>query len=578
MDKVSDYKRILRINKFVVIIFSVLIGMLPLLLYKVRQLVVDSCLGEYISVNVGVAELIAVFLATALIEQFLRCLLVRYIEAKTIKQSTKLDYLVREKIPKIKYQEIENVNFTSLYSQTENISDSISTIYNSISFITSAIVQLLSCLFVSITISVWISLLVLFIFAVDVVLNIICAKKTKGFWATYIFTMRKANAFSRMLTGRDYAAEKKIFGTYDFLQNKFNNEFDNAKSSNIKLGKRRLRVEIITKLTSCLFPVVILLAMLPALLSKYVSVGTYSSIFFFLSATISSIDVACAGMFEVQKSKNCFDAIDALVALPEDRCDTRLLVKVPSKLEFRNVSFSYPDAKQPFLNNISFTLDLRGKYAVVGENGCGKSTLVKLLLGLYQPDSGEILIDDVPLTNLGRNEINAVFSAVFQNSFHYPLTLQENLFMGNCENADKTFEDIAQKAELVDIINKLPNGIQTDLAILKQNSANLSGGEWQKIAVARCLFSSSAMVIMDEPNASLDPLTEARLYNVCSEILQNRGYLLVSHRLGAIKNAQQIIVLKDGSIEAIASHEELMKHCEYYRKMYDTQRSFYHEE
>ncbi len=559
------------------VVMAFIVGIIPGLLYKIRQLIIDLCLGYVTDDGLNALSLLGIFLFTVLIQQITLCIKDRVCESHVIKRSYVLESAVKNKVTRLQYSEIENVRFTALLAEADKLSDNLTAQYSAYFSVCTACVYLAASIYAIVAVSVWLVAAVLCLLGVNVGLNIYCSKKTEGFWAKYMFTTRKANYFSSILTDRQYAQEKKVLGAYNFFQNKFEKEFDVAEASNRDLGRSRLKIEVCAQTASCLFPVAVLLILLFPLLNKTITLGTYCSLFFLLSNAVSLINAACGGVFEIGNARHGLKAVKTLLDLSEENLSPAAGF-VPETIEFRNVSFSYPDTDRLILDNVSFKLNLKGKYAIVGENGSGKSTLVKLLLGLYKPDSGSIFLDDVPLENLSRKDINGIFSVVFQNSFEYPLTLKENIFMNNTGACGAEFELTADKIGLNELIDKLPDGMNTDLSLLKQNSTDLSGGEWQKVAIARCLCSSGVMAVLDEPNAALDPLAEMRIYRAYSEILKDRGALLVTHRLGSVKDLEKILVLRNGKTEAFGTHNGLMENCPYYKQLFLTQRSMYYEE
>lgn len=217
---------------------------------------------------------------------------------------------------------------------------------------------------------------------------------------------------------------------------------------------------------------------------------------------------------------------------------------------FENVSFSYPGNSESTLKNINFKIAPGERIALVGENGAGKSTLALLLIGLYQPTEGKILIDGVDLKEIDSHSWRRKTAAIFQNYMRYQLTASENIWFGDLSKKDDDFRvKRAAKLSGVDgVLTALPQGYQTLLGKEYQSSQDLSGGEWQKVATARAYFKEADLLVLDEPTASIDTISEYEVYKQFSEISAGRTTLLISHRLGSARLADRIFIFNRDSL------------------------------
>ena len=246
-------------------------------------------------------------------------------------------------------------------------------------------------------------------------------------------------------------------------------------------------------------------------------------------------------------------------------------------IEFEGVSFTYPGTEQPVLREVSFVLEAGHHYALVGANGSGKSTIAKLMLGLYRPTAGRILINDVPITEWTQDAVNGLFSVVFQDFARYSLTVRDNIEVATAGRLD----DAAIQASLAraglgdDFVGRLPQGYDTPLGKVLRGGVDMSGGEWQRLAMARSLAADAPARILDEPTAALDPLAESELYRSYSRAATGLTTLFISHRLGSTKIADRILVIDDGEIVESGSHENLMRPGGLYARMFAAQRHWY---
>jgi len=261
------------------------------------------------------------------------------------------------------------------------------------------------------------------------------------------------------------------------------------------------------------------------------------------------------------------------------------------ELEFRHVTFRYPGSDVDILKDFSMKLENGRHYAVVGENGAGKTTLIKLLTGLYREYEGEILYNGMEMRTFPREEWFRIFSCVFQDFARYYLSVEENICLGigdmDFEETESPkrkqerisrMESAAKQLDIHTYISDLKYGYKTRLGKLDEDSVDLSGGQWQRVAMARALMNDAPLLLLDEPTAALDPISESRLYEEFGEISRNRTTIFISHRLGSIKLSDHIFLLKDGCVREQGSHEELMKLQGIYADMYETQQSWYSEE
>ncbi|WP_062104326.1 ABC transporter ATP-binding protein [Bacillus niameyensis] len=254
--------------------------------------------------------------------------------------------------------------------------------------------------------------------------------------------------------------------------------------------------------------------------------------------------------------------------------------KIQQGIVFENVDFTYPGSAKPSLQNISFQIRPGEKLAVVGENGAGKSTLALLLLGLYEPTEGRILIDGIDLKTINPHSWRRKAAAVFQNFVKYQLSVEENIVYGDIfeKNNLERLRQSAEKSGVDEVLHNLPHGYQTLLGREYENSKDLSGGEWQKVAIARAYFKEADLLVLDEPTAALDAQSEYEVYRQFSEVSDGKTSMLISHRLGSARLADKIIYLQAGELVEIGTHEELLAQNGSYSKVYHQQAEWYQQE
>ncbi|MBN1263126.1 MAG: ABC transporter ATP-binding protein [Candidatus Pacebacteria bacterium] len=250
-----------------------------------------------------------------------------------------------------------------------------------------------------------------------------------------------------------------------------------------------------------------------------------------------------------------------------------------NSIEFKNVSFAYPNANKPALKDISFKIDSGENIAIVGHNGAGKSTLVKLLCRFYTPNSGQILINGHNLEKLNIVSWWRQISALFQDFESYGISAWESIGYGDTKRINQK-KAIRQAARLTGIdkhLAGLESGYDTPLIQELEGGVNLSIGQWQKVALARSLFKRSKMIILDEPTSNIDPESEEKIFNKLMRIVKNRVMFLISHRFSTVKRADRILVIESGQLVEEGSHQELMKENGLYAKLFRIQSESYKE-
>ena len=242
------------------------------------------------------------------------------------------------------------------------------------------------------------------------------------------------------------------------------------------------------------------------------------------------------------------------------------------EIEIENLSFTYPNSNKNALENISFKIKNGESVVILGENGSGKTTLIKLLLGLYAPHEGKIIIDNKNLDDIDKNTLYKYVTSVTQDFNIYSLPLKENIAIQNLSNLDDVkIEKAVKDAFLVDyLLNQLDSIIGKEF-----DGIELSIGQKQKIAVARALYQVNEIVFLDEPTSAIDPITEAQILSNFIRILKGHTTVIVSHRVGLCTLVDKVIVMKDGKIAEIGTHESLIKNNGEYARLYKLQEKWY---
>lgn len=445
----------------------------------------------------------------------------------------------------------------------------------------------------------WLSLVIL---ALTVPLFLFSLKTGKKVYRAYeeaaVYERRHKYLFS-VLTGRETTEERSLFGYTGQVNGQWHQQYEAAVKQDIKTEMLSMGNTLQGTAMNGLLSAVVVLVMIPLTASGKLTAGIFISLATSMYDLIKIMgsDTARA-VNRVAMAQEYMKDFTTFAALPEwddlaEGEQTRTQREIPKlkELEFRHVTFRYPGTETDILKDFSMKLENGRHYAIVGENGAGKTTLIKLLTGLYREYEGEILYNGVEMRSFSREEWFKIFSCVFQDFARYYLSVEENicLGMGNMDFEEKEspegkaeriarMEGAAKQLDIHESLSGLKYGYETRLGKLDEDSVDLSGGQWQRVAMARALMNDAPLLLLDEPTAALDPISESRLYEEFGEISRNRTTIFISHRLGSIKLSDHIFLLKDGCVREQGSHEELMKLQGIYANMYETQQSWYNEE
>ncbi|MFW5437565.1 ABC transporter ATP-binding protein [Paenibacillus apiarius] len=422
---------------------------------------------------------------------------------------------------------------------------------------------------------------VLLLAALPLVINAYIGKMRYSLLKEATPLSRRVQYYLNLLKGRDTAKEIRLFQLQDHLIQRWKQLFESyAKkmlSFEIKTNAYRFGIDGISAILISLN-----LAFIIWMGTKQkLSIGEYMAIsqaFMMIQGVVLSIALSISSLYE--NSLQLRDLIDfleyPLEIKPEDEpqgTEVAFPAMNDKGIKVENLQFSYEENGPIILDQISFQIEPGQKVAIVGNNGAGKSTLVKCLLGLYRSYKGSITYENVDLKHIPAKELMQHVSAVFQDFAKYELTARENIGFGRVEHLEMDDKMIAasMKGDSHSFISKLPCAYDTILGRSFYGGTELSGGQWQKIAISRAFFRDADIIILDEPAASLDPMAEANLYKTFAELSVGKTTIMISHRLSSCVNADLILVMKSGRIIEQGTHAELMRLNGEYADMFNIQ-------
>jgi ATP-binding cassette, subfamily B, bacterial len=394
--------------------------------------------------------------------------------------------------------------------------------------------------------------------------------------------MRRQLDYLRVLGGsKEAAKELKLFGLKNFLSERFTRLSDEIYDENVALNRRKL--------------------LAGAALSMIGTAGYYSAYVFVIWRTASgalSIGSMTFLTLAIQQASSNIEQIFSTIAGIGDQALflTDLLAFFEMKptirskpnalpaprpithgVEFRNVSFSYPGNSRRVLDDINFHLHTGERMALIGENGQGKTTIVKLITRLYDPTEGQILLDGIDLREYDLEDLHREIGVIFQDFMRYEMTALENIAVGRVEEIGnlELLKSAAQKSMADQTIERLPLGYDQMLGRRFDQGVDLSGGEWQKVALARAYLRDAQLLILDEPTAALDARSEFEVFHRFAELTLGKMALFISHRFSTVRSADRILVLANGKIAEEGTHDQLARLGGRYAEMFEMQASSY---
>ncbi|MGA7732926.1 MAG: ABC transporter ATP-binding protein [Chloroflexia bacterium] len=405
---------------------------------------------------------------------------------------------------------------------------------------------------------------------------------------------RRAAYYGQVLSGLQYAKEIRLFNLTDYFMNMFLSTYKEIHGLQRAQQRRELRWQAALEVLGSLVAVAALTVVILEAFAGGISIGDvtlYASAVASTQVSLASVIVALANVNEnVLFYKHYTRLLEMPQPLPANNDGPQPVPALKLGIEFRNVSFRY-SAEHPWvLRNLNLRIPAGRCMALVGLNGAGKTTLAKLLTRMYDPTEGEILWDGTDIRRFAPQELRQHIGAIFQDFVRYDLTAQENIGLGNVANLDDTrsVQLAAVRAGIHDVIEALPQGYQTVISRwltdetqrVTNNGAggagiDLSGGEWQKVALARMFMREADLLILDEPTASLDVQAEHDLYSRFVELMAGRTSLLITHRFSSVRMANMVAVLEDGHITECGAHHELISLGGSYARLYTTQAEHY---
>ena len=499
-------------------------------------------------------------------------LVVNHIKLKIINKAKEVDLASFDR-PEF-YEKLENANREATMRPIHILSATFSVI--------SACISSVSFIVVLATLSPFAPLLIISAAIPSAIVNFVYRHRNFRYMRMHSKERREMNYYSSLMVNKDNVKEIKILGLGNKFIAKYNDAFARYYKGIKKLivgeSTTQLAISLISTLISC----VIFLYVAYTVVFENGQIGDYSlytGALTSITGYVSTIFTSTATIYEgTLFINNMMEFMKEKITVVSSNDKGIEVKRGPHTIEFVGVSFKYPGCTNYVLKDVNLKFDENDSVVLVGLNGAGKTTLIKLLTRLYDPTEGVILLDGRDIKDYNVESLHNIFGIIFQDFGKYSVSVAENIEFGdvNRESERRLVEEAATRSDSDGFIKKLPRGYDTPLTrIFEDDGIELSGGQWQKLSVARAFYKDSDIMILDEPTASLDAIAEREVFDRFRELSVGKMTVFVSHRLSSATVASKIVVIDSGSIAETGNHEELMKLQGKYYKLFSTQASRY---
>ncbi|VEU79966.1 ABC transporter ATP-binding protein [Haploplasma axanthum] len=560
---------------YLVIMFNALVNLFTMLtnIYGIKFILESLEYKNYEQTLVIAGILVLINVLKNLLDR----LLIRINKVSRMKMTLRLDHLMAYKLMNTKYENLESTYYLDLKQRAKFANDNQGALFQLLEVFTVLISGLtnITSLFIIVITFDKIFIAVILVGAIINVLIVLASLKSQlKFYNEIIPINRKFGYYIGELLSYKNAKEYR-FSKMNKLLEKRESEFINETDKyfvkfNLKSNLYMWALDVINYLQSGLtYGYIAYKSIINSL-----SIGTFSLYTTTVMNLTKEISKLINSILSLKRLSSYIEPFLELLELEDEENEGVLNVKRFETIEFKNVSFKYPGTEKFILKNLNFKIEKGEKISVVGLNGAGKTTLIKLVTRLYSPTQGEILLNGVNINMYDRKKYISFISAVFQDYQLFSYSFLENITgdLVDNEGALRSLEEINFTAH-----KDMPKGLLSEYSkAYHKDGIELSGGQEQKIAIARALYKKSDLTILDEPTSALDPLAEAAIYEEFNKLVKNKTAIYISHRMSSSVFCDKVLIINDGELEDFKSHKELMKNKEgLYYKMFTTQAENY---
>lgn len=576
-------KLIWRFNKkyiFYAALFQIVTALVPLTGVVMPKYIIDELTGlqrvEYLAVYVGALVLI----------NLVGSILLAYLEGAMFTSKSEVfssfECMMAEKLMTCDFESLEDPGFLDikekahriLYAEGQGFGAVLDHAFNIAGkvFIFAGLVGVLS------TLNIWMVL----VFVALVLLNSAVESRVQKRYVSWDIEKapieRRSAYLLNIIENFEYGKEERIYGLKDFLISRVAKHLGESDAFYKRQTRELNKSQYFTAVTSFFRDAISYIYLISKVIAGSIQIGSFTMYVGAVSQFSTAMNDMMSSIVNIRRFGLYYDELNKYINMPQTMRDGERTVDNETgeyTIKFENVSFKYPGSESYALKNVNITITPSEKLSIVGENGAGKTTFVKLLLRLYDPTEGRILLNGTDISEFDYDEYQNLMAAVFQDFRLFSFTLKENVcFDRECD--DEVVIDCLRRSGFGNKLDQLPKGIYTNVyKNFEEDGFEPSGGEGQKIALARALFKDTPVVILDEPTAALDPRAEYEMYQNFNKMSEGKTTIFISHRLSSSRFCDKIAVFAGGEIKEYGSHDELYSKDGMYHELFDMQAKFY---
>lgn len=563
-------------------IIKLFLSLLPVFNVYIFKLIIDELNLIYTSsiMNEYIWVLLTIYLVNIVIISILENISTYLKSILNDKTKLYIDNLVMEHMAKIDIETFDNPENANKIDVALNSTWSIANrAYWPVDAI-SYLISFLSACIVFLVYNYILGVIFLVTYIPGAIISFINSKKMDKFSLESVTENREKEYYKSLLIEKEYAKDIRIYNLKEYFFNKYKNTWKTIRFKRNKIFNKGFVLSFLSLLLSYSGLIFIIAYGVSSVIKKkmgigdlslYIGMGTQAAVI------LEYILYDFSSHFKIITPRICL-FIDFLKWNPRIYENNGTQINEFESLTFNNVSFKYPNSREFILKDINFTINKGDNVAIVGINGAGKTTIIKLILRLYDVCEGEILVNNVNIKEISLKSLHSLFGVYFQDLTKYSLTLKESVALSEIKNVGQEgkINSALEQGDCINFINELGINLDSELTkVFDNDGVELSGGQWQKLAISRAFFKESQFIILDEPSSALDPIAEDKLFDSIIKLSKGKTSVIVSHRLSNIILSNKIIVLESGKVVEKGTHHELMELNGKYAYLYRLQSSKY---
>lgn len=478
---------------------------------------------------------------------------------------------IYSKASRLSLSDYENSKTYDIMNRAQNQGgDSLLSYYGDFMSIMTQVITLSSYIFILINFRVWLVVVIMIIPILRYFINNKFNLKRFEIIKKRTNDSRKSWYLTYLLSYGNFYKELKTYNLFSYFINKYKNLINRFNNEDLNINKSQIKWSSMVSIIETLIDGFIFYFTISLGFFGHILIGDVITFIRAISNSKANITSILLGLSNMVSQSLFIGQIFEFFDLEEEDLSNKIKINEIREIEIKNLYYRYSSSKDYVLKNINLHIKKNKKIAILGMNGSGKTTLIKLIMGFYKNYEGNILINGIEVRDIDKESLLKEISTLFQDFVKYEGSFRENISYSNLEvmNEDDKIKNIADKFNFLDLINSYDKKLDTQLGMWFDDGINLSMGQWQKVALARAFAKDSSLYILDEPNASMDSITEREISNLYGNILENKIGIIIAHKfLNIVGFVDEIIILKNGEVIERGSHKSLLKEGKFYREL-----------